>query len=365
MVKYRTRSESEIGRSRVKAVRANATKTVVVEERQTPTAGPGNVIVKTLKSGICGSDLHIVSQLRRGLTQNEPLVGHEVCGIVSELGSGVETARVGDRVAIEPLWRCGVCTNCIAGRYNVCDERKFMIGNFEDQPGGLSEYFEIPAYCLVPVDDSLSDEEGALTEPLAVGVHAIKVVRPGYRPSVGVVGAGTIGLAVVAAAAAAGASNIVVVARHPHQREAAEKLGATRAIAIGDDDSEETIRECLDGDQPPEIVVETVGGAAETINTALKLVHSGGAISMVGGFWESPKVDLEMLLMKEIRLVSSNCYASEGGSSDFEDSMAIMQSNPLFAETMLTHRFPLEAAADAFRTAFDKSTGSIKVMLSP
>ena len=349
----------------MKAVRANAARTVVVEERAVPTAGPGNVIVKTLKSGICGSDLHILRQLERGVMQTEALLGHEVCGVVSELGPGVETANLGHRVAIEPLRRCGVCTNCIAGRYNVCDQRKFMIGNFADQPGGLSEYFEIPAYCLRPVDDSLSDEEGALTEPLAVGVHAIKVVRPGYRPSVGVIGAGTIGLAVVAAAAAAGASSITVVARHPHQREAAEKLGATRVIAIGAEDSEETIRERLDGDQPPEIVVETVGGAEETIDAALKLVHRGGAISMVGGFWLSPRVDLETLLTKEIRLVGSNCYASEEGSSDFVDAMGIMRSNPVFAETMLTHRFPLEAAADAFGTAFDKSTGSIKVMLSP
>ena len=349
----------------MKAVRASATRTAVVEELHTPTARPGNVIVKTLKSGICGSDLHTISQLRRGLTHREPLVGHEVCGIVSETGPGVPTARVGDRVAIEPLRRCGVCSNCIAGRYNVCDQREFMIGGYLDQPGALSEYFEIPDFCLVPVDDLLSDEEGALTEPLAVGVHAIKVVRPGYRPSVGVVGAGTIGLAVVAAAAAAGASSITVVARHPHQRAAAEKLGATRTIAIDDDDSPETVQARLDGGQPPDIVVETVGGAAETLNAALKLVRSGGAISMVGGYWESPKVDLEMLLMKEIRLVGSNCYASGDGSSDFKDAMTIMRSNPQFAETMLTHRFPLEAAADAFHTAFDKSTGSIKVMLSP
>ncbi len=349
----------------MKAVRAHATQAAVIEEHQTPVPGPDNVIVKTLKSGICGSDLHTIRRLRNGLTQIEPLMGHEVCGVVSELGPGVETAQIGDRVAVEPLFRCGVCSNCIAGRYNICDDREFLLGTYEDRPGALAEYFEIPAYCLVGVDDSLSDEEGALTEPLAVGVHAMKAAQPGYRPSVGVVGAGTIGLAVVAAAAAAGASAITVVARHPHQREAATKLGATRVIAIGEDDSEETIHERLNGDPPPEIVVETVGGAAETINISLRLVHLGGTISMVGGFWESPSVDLEMMLMKEVRLAPSNCYSSVEGASDFKDAMAIIRSNPLFAETMLTHRFPLEAATDAFQTAFDKSTRSIKVMLNP
>ena len=86
---------------------------------------------------------------------------------------------------------------------------------------------------------------------------------------------------------------------------------------------------------------------------------------MVGGFWESPSVDLDMMLMKEVRLAPSNCYSSVEGASDFKDAMAIIRSNPLFAETMLTHRFPLEAATDAFQTAFDKSTRSIKVMLNP
>ena len=349
----------------MKTVRAHPAQAAVVEDFNTPVPGPGNVIVKTLKTGICGSDLHTIRRLQHDLTQKQPLLGHEVCGVVSELGSGVETAQIDDRVAIEPLYRCGVCSNCLAGRYNVCIKREFLLGMSADRPGGLAEYFEIPAYCLVLVDESLSDEEGALTEPLAVGVHAMKAARPGYRPSVGVVGAGTIGLAVVAAAAAAGASAITVVARHPHQREAAIKLGATRVIAINNDDSDEAVRERFEGDKPPEIVVETIGGAAETINLSLKLVHPGGTIAMVGGFWESPSVDLEMMLMKEVRLAPSNCYSSEQGSSDFKDAMAIMRSNPLFADTLLTHRFPLAAASEAFQTAFDKSTRSIKVMLNP
>ena len=335
----------------MKTVRAHSAQAAVVEDFNTPVPGPGNVIVKTLKTGICGSDLHTIRRLKHDLTQKQPLLGHEVCGVVSQLGFGVETAQIGERVAIEPLYRCGVCSNCLAGRYNVCIKREFLLGMSADRPGGLAEYFEIPAYCLVLVDESLSDEEGALTEPLAVGVHAMKLARPGYRPSVGVVGAGTIGLA--------------VVARHPHQREAAIKLGATRVIAINNDESDEAVRERIEGDKPPEIVVETVGGAAETINLSLKLVHPGGTIAMVGGFWESPSVDLEMMLMKEVRLAPSNCYSSEQGSSDFKDAMAIMRSNPLFADTLLTHRFPLAAASEAFQTAFDKSTRSIKVMLNP
>ena len=199
----------------MKAVRANADHAAVLEECSTPAPGPGMTLIKTLSAGICGSDLHTIRRLQSGYAAAETMLGHEVCGVVAELGEGVESAQVGDRVTVEPLHRCGRCLNCLAGRYNVCYEREFVLGNYVDRPGGLAEYFEVPAYCLVPVSETLSDDEGALIEPLAVGVHALKVARPGFRPTVGVIGAGSIGLAVVMAAAAIGAPHIIVGARPP------------------------------------------------------------------------------------------------------------------------------------------------------
>lgn len=349
----------------MKAVRANADHAAVLEECSTPAPGPGMTLIKTLSAGICGSDLHTIRRLQSGYAAAETMLGHEVCGVVAELGEGVESAQVGDRVTVEPLHRCGRCLNCLAGRYNVCYEREFVLGNYVDRPGGLAEYFEVPAYCLVPVSETLSDDEGALIEPLAVGVHALKVARPGFRPTVGVIGAGSIGLAVVMAAAAIGAPHIIVGARHPHQRDAAARLGATLFVDTGGDTSEEALHRQTNGAPLPDIVVETVGGAEETINVAVNMVRPGGTVAMVGGYWQTSNVDLETLLMKEVTLTASNCYSSGRGSSDFEDAMAIIAANPRFVDTMLTHRFALDAATDAFQAALDKSTGSIKVMLSP
>lgn len=349
----------------MRAVKASADRAAVLEHVARPKPGPGMALVKTLRSGICGSDLNYIRGLQRGRSDKTNFLGHEVCGIVTELGDGVEEPGVGERVSVEPLFRCGQCRNCLAGAYNICERREFVLGNYPDRPGGLSDYFQVPAYCLRPLAKELSDKEGALVEPLAVGVHAIKVARSGFRPAVGVIGAGTIGLAAVAAAAAAGASAITVIARHAHQRQAAMRLGATKVIEARQDDSEAALRERLDGDRQPEIVIETVGGQADTMNLALKLAYPGGTVVMVGGYWETQRFDYTSLLMKELRVTSSNCYSSLDGASDFNDAMAIMRRKPEFAEVMVTHEFGLDDATAAFETAFDKSTGSIKVMLAP
>lgn len=349
----------------MRAVRASASHGAVLDEVEVPKVGRGMALIKTLRAGICGSDLHVLRALERGLIKNANYMGHEVSGLVADLGEDVEGVQIGERVTVEPLARCGRCRNCRAGAYNICANREFVLGNYTDRPGGLADYFQVPAYCLVPLAAGLTDKEGALVEPLAVGVHALRMARPGYRPSVGIIGAGSIGLASIAAAIAAGASSIAVIARHDHQRAAALRLGATRVFAAEEDSSEQTLIERLEGDPLPEIVVETVGGRAGTVNLALNFAHPGGTIAMVGGYWENHQIDLNRLLMKELRITASNCYASPGGASDFKDAMGILRRNPAFAEAMVTHEYGLDDATEAFRTALDKHTGSIKVMLTP
>ncbi len=349
----------------MRAVRASKTDAVVVEEIPEPQARPGTAVVRTLTAGICGSDVHTVDRLLRGLDTNEIFMGHEACGEVVELGDSDARVKVGDRVAIEPLTRCGHCRNCRAGFYNICENGDFVFGVYADKAGGLADYFEIPAVCLVPMRADLDDREGALVEPVAVAVHALRMSHPGYRASVGIVGAGTIGLCAVAAASAAGASDIIVMARHPRQEEAALALGATRVIHVDDGATEDEIADKLDGTPLPDVVIEAIGGAARSVNLALEFVRSGGSVSVVGVQWEHNEVELFRLVSKEVKLTGSAVYATPDGVSDFGEAMAIMARNPKVADTLSTHDFALADAPQAFDTAADRGAGSIKVLLAP
>ena len=349
----------------MRAVRASKTDAVLVEQIPEPRARPGTAVVRTLSAGICGSDVHTVSRLRRGLDTNETFMGHEVCGEVVELGDGPARVRVGDRVAIEPLARCGACRNCRAGRYNICEKGDFVLGVYTDKAGGLADYFEIPTVCLVPLRQDLHDREGALVEPVAVALHALRMTQPGYRPSVGIVGAGTIGLCAVAAAKAAGAAEITIMARHPTQEQAAMALGATRVLHVDDSATEDEIADKLDGAPLPDVVIEAIGGAARSVNLALEFVRKGGSVSVVGVQWEHNEVELFRLVAKEVRLTGSAVYATPDGVSDFEEAMALMAQNPEVADTLITHDFALADAPEAFATAADRSAGSIKVMVAP
>ena len=349
----------------MRAVRASKTDAVVVEEIPEPRARPGTAVVRTLGAGICGSDVHTVSRLQRGLDTNEIFMGHEACGEVVELGDSAARVKVGDRVAIEPLARCGHCRNCRAGSYNICETGDFVFGVYPDKAGGLADYFEIPSVCLVPLRPDLSDREGALVEPVAVALHALRLSRPGYRPSVGIVGAGTIGLCAVAAAKAAGASEIIIMARHARQEQAAMALGATRVLRVDDTATQDEIADKLDGTPLPDVVIEAIGGAARSVNLALEFVRKGGAASVVGVQWEHNEVELFRLVSKEVRLTGSAVYATPEGVSDFEEAMALMARNPEVAETLITHDFALEDAREAFATAADRAAGSIKVVLAP
>jgi len=182
---------------------------------------------------------------------------------------------------------------------------------------------------------------------------------------VGIVGAGTIGLCAVAAAKAAGAAEITIMARHPTQEQAARALGATRVLHVDDTATEEEIADKLDGAPLPDVVIEAIGGAARSVNLALEFVRKGGSVSVVGVQWEHNEVELFRLVAQEVRLTGSAVYATPDGVSDFEEAMALMAQNPEVADTLITHDFALDDAREAFATAADRGSGSIKVMVAP
>jgi threonine dehydrogenase-like Zn-dependent dehydrogenase len=278
--------------------------------------------------------------------------GHEYAGEIVELGEGVEGFEAGQRVAVEPLRNCRECTNCRTGNYHICTKR--VLGGAA-APGAFAEYVAVPAYGLYLLSEGVDFELGALTEPLAVAVHGLHLAGLSIGERVLVMGSGAIGLLTVLAARAAGAGEVVATYRYDHQAEAAEAIGAARAVKA----------EEVSGERGFDVVVETVGGNAPTLGQALGAVRSGGRISVLGVFSQTAEINALALMLKEVTMVGGITYCRPGRRSDFDVALGILQANPDRARALITHRFPLDDAAQAFATAADKGTKSLKVQVSP
>ncbi len=322
-----------------------------------PEPGPGEVLIRVRHCGICGSDLHWYG----GATRPPQLCpGHEIAGEIAQLGEDVEGWREGDRVVVEPLYRCGQCADCQAGNYQLC-RRLQVLGMMRD--GGFAEGVVAPAYGLFAVPEGLDLTTAALAEPTAVCVHALGLANLSKGQSVLVLGAGTIGLLAILAARQAGAGEIAITARHPHQAAAARALGATQvfsADAVGADQ-----RRQWSSKTPVAAVIETVGGEANTLDEAVESVAPGGTVVVLGIFSDRPRIDPIALVVKEVRLIGSMTYNRRGARSDFEHALAILSAERDLVASLITHRFSLTDVKAGFDAAFDKRSGAIKVLIEP
>ena len=331
------------------ALKAEAPGRVSVAAFEPPTPGTGEVRVALERCGICGSDLHWYLG-RMPLPGVCP--GHELSGKVDAVGNDVAGFARGDRVTIEPIRRCGQCARCRAGDYHLCKSAELFSVTL---PGGMATHMVVPAYCLYRLPANVDFELGALSEPLAVAVHALRLGGVTKDTPVLVLGAGTIGLMSVAAARHLGAGPIGVTARYPQQRAAAERVGADEVLAP----------ERPRMSRRPRLVIETVGGVATTVTDAVQAVDARGTVVITGLFEEAPRYDFLTAMVKEVRLVASMVYNRGGPESDFETALAILAARGDALRPLVTHTFPLRDAQHAFETAADKKTGALKVMLAP
>jgi 2-desacetyl-2-hydroxyethyl bacteriochlorophyllide A dehydrogenase len=327
-----------------------------LKDIEQPRPGPGEALVRVRNVGVCGSDLHFF----RGEFPVPPgfILGHECAGEVAELGEGVTGFETGDRVALELFTVCLTCVQCRMGNYHLCPSRK---ANGLNAPGGLREYMTVPAYAMYKLPPEVDCELGALVEPLAVDVHGLRLVDVRFGDRVAILGAGTIGLLTIAAAKAMGATRIAITARHPHQKAMAEAIGADTVY----DATNEGIGKMAADLGGADVVVETVGGHADTLGHAMTVAGPSARISVLGAFTQPVQIHPIFFFLKEVRLVGSNCYGRGGRQSDYELAIEIMRRNAETLRPLITHRFPLDGIADAYATADDKSSGAIKVHITP
>jgi threonine dehydrogenase-like Zn-dependent dehydrogenase len=311
----------------MRAVRARDRKVEVVDVDR-PT-GDG-VRVKIASAGICGSDLHL-------LASPFPLahtLGHEMAG----------TTPDGTAVAIEPLLPCGTCPRCVEGAYNLCARGPgIVLGTGHD--GGMAEEILVPERCLVRLPAGVRPADACLVEPLAVAVHGLRRARLRGGERVAVIGAGSIGLCAVAAARVAGAA-VDLVARHDAQREAGDRLGAGAPS---------------DG---YELVIDAAG-TKSALEQAIALCRPGARVLLLATYWGGLELPGLALCLKEVDVVPASMYGRAGVVRDVDVAAGTLAANPEIAKTMISHRFPLDAATEAFATAADRAAGAIKVVLEP
>ena len=324
-----------------------------------PTGDSSTALIRVRAAGICGSDLH--PYFGRATPQQYP-EGHEVAGEIVSLPIDYGgPLRPGDLVALDTIclgMACGDCGQCIAGQPFHCPTRlRLPYGS-----GGFAESIRRQTAGLFPLPKILTLEQGALVEPFAIGVHAVRYAAMPSGASVAIVGAGTIGLMTLIAARAFGAASVHVVARHPQQAELARELGATSVTTADATGALTHVRDLTNG-AGVDVVFETVGGHTDTVDLSANLARRQGLVAVLGIFPDPVPVNLLRVVERELRLVFPVCYGTIDGRHDYELALELVAAGRAPVERLVTHRFALEEAPEAFRVAADKATGSIKVQL--
>ena len=328
---------------------------VEVRDVPVPDVQPDEIRIDVAAAGICGSDL---SAWRGHHPFRIPpvVLGHEVSGVIVAVGTDVDPARVGERVAIEPQRLCGVCAHCRAGRNQLC-ERKVLPG-MDGWFGSIAEQFVAPAAMAHPLPDSLDLELAALAEPLAVAVHSVRqgAVESGW--TVNVIGAGTIGLLVTLVAASRGASVNLVTDVDEDRLDAARTRGVAETLNARDVDIEEyaAAHPRLHAD-----VTVVAATAPRSLVEATALTKPGGTIVLLGLYGDTAVINASDLVMREQRIVASVTY----DSSDFRAAIAMLDARPVVFGTFLTRRIAMEDADEEFSAQASRSRFSLKTLILP
>lgn len=256
---------------------------MIVADRETPVAGPGQVLLRTIATGICGSDLHGFTGAN-GRRVPGQVMGHETVGRIAAVGADVSLPR-GRLATLNPVLSCGHCPSCAAGAEQHCPTKR-VVGVDATLSSAFAEYVAVPAANVVPLPESMPEEYGALIEPLAVGYHAARRGEVTGADKVLVIGGGPIGQAVVLAARRLGAARILVSEPNPGRRHLCAGLGA-QVLDPADGPVPEQVRDVLDG--PATVAVDAVGVSA-TMADALAATTLGARVVLVG--MGSPRLDL-------------------------------------------------------------------------
>ena len=352
----------------MKAAVFHGQKDIRLEDVPEPEVREGNVKVKVDWCGICGTDLHeylagpifIPPKGSPHPITGETLpltLGHEFAGEVVEVGDDSSEVSVGDQVAIEPVFRCGECAACRRGATNLCEKLGFygLMGG----GGGMSEFAVVPSYMLHRMPEGLTTEQGALVEPIAVGLRAVR--RAGFQEgqSAIVFGAGPIGAVTVQCLRAMGAGRIMVAEVADARKKKAIDLGADVVIDPTEEDVAGRVRELTDGEGAEHSF--DAAGIQETLQTALHSTRKGGMVTIVS-IWEGPvQINPNDIVLSELNVAGTICYTPE----DFSDTITMIKDGSIKTEGIITERIALSNVVEGgFDELVDHKDRHVKILVN-
>ena len=322
-----------------------------LREIDRPTAGPGQVVVRDMVCGVCGTDVHIFHGEPGSADVEPPVVlGHEYSGVVEEVGEGVTSLKPGDHVTVDPNIYCGKCVYCRNGKKQLCEKMR-AIG--VTQNGGFEEYSLVPEAQAFKLAEDLPFEVGAMAEPLACCIHGMDLagVRPGQ--TVCVVGGGAIGLIMVQLAKLSGAARILLSEPEQRRREVGLQLGAAVAIDPTAPGAAEEYAGAAD------VVIECVGNLP-AVKSAFDYAKKGATVVL----FSVPKPDAEFALpLFDVYKKELTIKGSFVNPDTHDRAVALLNARKLDFVGIITHRFPLDQMAEAIATQM--SPESIKVVVCP
>ncbi|MBD3308422.1 alcohol dehydrogenase catalytic domain-containing protein [candidate division KSB3 bacterium] len=328
-----------------------------VQRASPPEPGYGEALVRVHCVGLCGTDLELfdgsIPYLKTGLLTYPVVPGHEWTGEIYRLGAGVTHFQIGDRVTGECHLGCGECEFCAQGQPNQCPDRRRV--GILGKEGACAEFLTMPARSLHPLPPNVDFHTGTLTEPLTVALYALEKVAPLTGKHVFVNGLGTIGLLTVQLLSISGASVIAGADPVLERVQLAHTWGTHLFHGSGSDLTAELLNVSPAGFD----LVLDASGDPHSLQPNIALVKPGGSLSLLGLYrGQDAVLQPDLIVTKDIRLLGNMASAKV-----WERALNLLQSGRLDPNALITHRFPLDAAAKAFRLAIARESGVIKILL--
>jgi len=323
-----------------------------IEDRPVPKPGPREVLIEIKAVGVCGSDVHYYEHGRIGsYVVRQPLIlGHESAGVIVDVGEGVSRGRIGQRVAIEPGVPDGVCRQCRTGHYNLCPNVRF----FGTPPidGAFTNYVTILSDFAYALPDQMSDEEGALIEPLSVGLWACRKAKVRGGDHVLITGAGPVGILAMKVALALGVTEITMTDISPQRLEVARKLGATRTVNVAQ-------QSLADAGVEADVLIECSGNQRALKDGIHALQPAATAVAVGMGPGEEASIPLSFIQNREIILTGTFRYANT-----YADAIALVASGHIHLKPIITGHYTLAEAEQALQ-ATKNDPANIKSVVVP
>jgi len=316
-----------------------------------------DVLLKIEAVGVCGSDVHyyVTGRIGSQTVEYPFVVGHECAATVKAIGKGVSRVKVGDRVVVDPAMACYQCDQCRVGRENTCRNLKFL--GCPGQAGGcLCEYIVMPERSCFPVADDFDFGKGVLCEPLAIGLYAVRQGSVSEQMSIGILGAGPIGLSCFVCAVAEGTRVCYVTEKVNERVEVAKAAGATW---VGNPTREDVVGEILKLSPLGLDVVFECAGEQETIDQAVELLKPGGRLMLIG----IPRSDRISFIIDKIRRREITIVNVRRQNNCTQDCIDLMRSGQINIDFMITHRFSLLQAQEAFDMVAAYRDGVVKALI--